>query len=155
MAIESICKGCAKKLRVADEYAGRKARCPHCKTVYTVPTATVPPEIEFSQPDSPFDESVTATDDSTQWRVRTEDGAIYGPVPKAELDQWVHEGRVAAKTELQMITARTNSFNGDDVSARIPRQPFLPASADPSSLISYARRRLNSRKTLPPPVPAR
>ena len=32
--------------------------------------------------------------------VRIEDGRQFGPVPKAELDQWVAEGRVTAQTEL-------------------------------------------------------
>jgi hypothetical protein len=91
MAIETICKVCAKKLRVGDEFAGRKARCPHCKTVYTVPD--VP---------SGGDE-VALTPATEQWRVRTQDGAIYGPVSKSELDQWVQEGRVADTSELQQV----------------------------------------------------
>ncbi len=37
MAITTICSGCSKTLAVADEHAGRQARCPACGTIYTVP----------------------------------------------------------------------------------------------------------------------
>ncbi|MHB8971447.1 MAG: DUF4190 domain-containing protein [Pirellulaceae bacterium] len=37
MPIETICQTCARKLRVADEFAGKKARCPQCGTIYVVP----------------------------------------------------------------------------------------------------------------------
>jgi phage FluMu protein Com len=80
MAIESICDGCGKKLRVADEFAGRKARCPHCKTVYTVSSGSSVEEM---------------------WRLRNKDGTIYGPVPKSELDGWMHEGRLDATSQIQ------------------------------------------------------
>ena len=37
MAIEFKCQGCEKKLRVPDEFAGRKAKCPNCQTILQVP----------------------------------------------------------------------------------------------------------------------
>ena len=37
MPIEALCPGCGRKLRVADEHAGRQARCPMCQAIYTVP----------------------------------------------------------------------------------------------------------------------
>lgn len=51
MAIELICPGCAKKLRVGEEHAGKNARCPACGTVTPV-TATA---ALHSRPDSPSD----------------------------------------------------------------------------------------------------
>jgi hypothetical protein len=36
MPIDSICSGCGKTLRVDDEFAGRKARCPVCGSIYSV-----------------------------------------------------------------------------------------------------------------------
>jgi hypothetical protein len=36
MPIDSICTGCGKTLRVGDEFAGRKARCPLCGAIYVV-----------------------------------------------------------------------------------------------------------------------
>ena len=45
MPIEMRCAGCGQTLRVADEHAGKKARCPACGTIAQVPPAqgTVPP----------------------------------------------------------------------------------------------------------------
>lgn len=97
MPIETICKGCARKLRVGDEHAGRKARCPHCKTVYDVPAPNEPSSQDaFASSLSGIDSPAT-----DQWRLKNPDGSIYGPVSKSELDGWVREGRVAAEAELQ------------------------------------------------------
>lgn len=37
MAIDITCNGCQQMLRVADEHAGKKARCPKCGTINSVP----------------------------------------------------------------------------------------------------------------------
>lgn len=89
MPIETICQNCARKLRVDEEYAGRKARCPHCKHVYTVPDS----------PDALSD--AFASEPGELWRLRTEDGSVYGPVGKSELDSWLTEGRITADCQLQ------------------------------------------------------
>lgn len=89
MAIESICKGCARKLRVDDEYAGRKAKCPHCKTIYTVPAA------------SGGDSYESTRGDDSKWLLRTKDGAVYGPAEKSELDAWAKEGRLDSASQVQ------------------------------------------------------
>ncbi|MCY2992615.1 MAG: hypothetical protein NTY19_32755 [Planctomycetota bacterium] len=39
MPIEMSCTGCGQTLRVADEHAGKMARCPKCGTVVAVPAA--------------------------------------------------------------------------------------------------------------------
>lgn len=96
MPIETICQNCARKLRVGDEFAGRKARCPHCKNVYTVPQALG--SSSFRQSDAV---SVQPVATSQQWRMRTEDGNVYGPVSKTEVDTWLTEGRITAGCHLQ------------------------------------------------------
>ena len=40
--IEFVCEHCSRKIRVKDEYAGKKGRCPHCKQMLTVPQPAVP-----------------------------------------------------------------------------------------------------------------
>ena len=40
MAIEFKCQNCRKTLRVADEFAGKKARCPNCQTILLVESDT-------------------------------------------------------------------------------------------------------------------
>ncbi|MCL4201870.1 MAG: hypothetical protein KJ000_05205 [Pirellulaceae bacterium] len=42
MPIEMVCSGCGQTLRVADEHAGKKARCPACGTIADVPLAGSP-----------------------------------------------------------------------------------------------------------------
>lgn len=104
MPIETICKGCARKLRVADEHAGRKARCPHCKTVYDVP---IPSELSSRYASSQDRESlrseaasVGSIDSAAMWEMRTADGAVYGPVSRNELDEWYRDGRIPPDAEL-------------------------------------------------------
>ena len=92
MPIESICDGCSRKLRVADEHAGKKARCPHCGHIYDVPTH------------GGFSEAATQTWQPSAgglWELRIEDGRTFGPVSKSELDEWVKEGRITATSELR------------------------------------------------------
>ena len=50
MAITTTCSGCGKTLAVADEFAGRQARCPACGQIYTVPAPIIP--TPFAPPSS-------------------------------------------------------------------------------------------------------
>ena len=64
MAIETTCGGCGKLLSVADEHAGRRARCPACGQVYTIPSmgSTNAPNENFgSATPSPVSNAPTAT----------------------------------------------------------------------------------------------
>lgn len=71
MPIDVQCQACKQKLRVADTYAGKKAKCPKCKAIIQIPSAS-----------------------KDAWYVQTPDSQQYGPITKAELDSWVAEGRV-------------------------------------------------------------
>ena len=42
MPIEIQCAGCGQKIRVGDEHAGKKARCPACGTISQVPSSGEP-----------------------------------------------------------------------------------------------------------------
>ena len=39
MGIEVVCSGCSRSLVVSDEFAGKKGRCPFCKTALDIPEA--------------------------------------------------------------------------------------------------------------------
>ena len=41
---------CGKKLRVADEHAGKRVKCPACQAVSTVPAPEPEPEFEIVEP---------------------------------------------------------------------------------------------------------
>ena len=43
MAIEFRCTQCNKLLRTGDDTAGKRAKCPDCGTVLTIPAAAPPP----------------------------------------------------------------------------------------------------------------
>ena len=92
MPIETICQTCSNRLRVADEHAGKLARCPKCQSVYTVPQApgSAGPLSSFQSASAPID----------QWRLKTPDGMIYGPVTRADMDRWQTEGRVTPDSQL-------------------------------------------------------
>lgn len=62
MPIEMNCTGCGQTLRVADEHAGKKARCPACGTIAEVPWggADVQPVAEPASPFSPASQPAPA-----------------------------------------------------------------------------------------------
>lgn len=96
MPIETNCTGCGQLLRVADQDAGKQARCPKCQTVFTVPSPApsgLPAVGEAGQ--TPWSSA------EVMWHLRIEDGRSYGPIPKSELDSWMSEGRLTANCEVR------------------------------------------------------
>ena len=79
MAIESTCGGCGKLLSVGDEHAGRRARCPECGQIYTVPTPTGPNTPLAPTPPSPT--SADATQHFPQTPVSTPISQQFGGPP--------------------------------------------------------------------------
>ncbi len=94
MAIETECQGCGKRLRVADEHAGKLAKCPQCQAVYTVPQSPV----AVSWGAGGATSSTLAPHD--RWQLRTVDGLTFGPVARAELDRWMSEGRITPQSQI-------------------------------------------------------
>lgn len=94
MPIESTCQGCGKRLRVADEHAGKLAKCPHCQALYTVPHSAVAAALGAGNAtDSPLDPA-------DRWQVKMPDGRVFGPVSRADLDRWLAEGRINAASQI-------------------------------------------------------
>ncbi len=94
MAIETICQGCNKRLRVAEEHAGKLAKCPHCQTVYTVPQPLAAASWGAASA------AVSDLPTGDRWHLKTQDGLSFGPVSRAELDRWLAEGRVTAASQI-------------------------------------------------------
>ena len=70
MAITFSCNSCGNKLRVADENAGKRAKCPKCQTILRIPTANAAsqpgtPQVPSSSGPEPFDFPDLGNDDST------------------------------------------------------------------------------------------
>lgn len=100
MAIETICSGCAKKLRVGDEHAGKQARCPECGVIYTVPAAV---DSSFAAARSTPLPSAAPIEPAPveRWLMKIDDGREFGPVERSVLDQWFHERRIGPTTQLK------------------------------------------------------
>jgi hypothetical protein len=81
MSIETRCPGCGRTLQVGDEHAGKQARCPLCSEIYVVPA----------------NEPAPAEKDTAMWQMRTPEGQTFGPVTRAELTEWIFEGRVSSE----------------------------------------------------------
>jgi hypothetical protein len=75
MAVEVSCSACKGRFRVPDNAAGKRIKCPKCKGAIDVPATEL-------------------------WTLKGDDGAEYGPVPRAELDAWFQEGRITADCQL-------------------------------------------------------
>lgn len=116
MPIETKCSSCGKVLRVGDEHAGKQARCPVCNTVFQVPAETAPA----------VGSAPNATD---RWSMKTPEGQVYGPVPKADLDRWLAEGRIAS--DCQLRSAEDAPWRPADeyypALRPLPRNPFADA----------------------------
>ncbi len=110
MAIETICTGCGQKLSVADENAGKRARCPACGQIYTIPSASTAQPTEGTSGSgygatNPVSDTYAASafnstndvgqpPDGERFWMRAVDGNEYGPVDRPTLDRWFREGRV-------------------------------------------------------------
>jgi hypothetical protein len=91
--IDTLCGGCGKRLRVAAEHAGKKARCPHCQNVYTVPPQSTVSSAGYERaaPQAPAEQT---------WQMKTPEGLVFGPVSKEELDRWRDQGRITHQAQL-------------------------------------------------------
>ena len=81
-------------MRVADEHAGKLAKCPQCQTVYTVPSSPQAVALGAGAVTSP------ASPGADRWHMKTTDGLTFGPVSKHELDRWLSEGRILATSQI-------------------------------------------------------
>lgn len=94
MPIESTCQGCGKRLRVADEHAGKLAKCPQCQAVYTVPQSSIAAALGAGAVTAP------AGSGSDRWHLKTPEGLTFGPVARVELDRWLAEGRINSQSQI-------------------------------------------------------
>lgn len=89
MPITVVCPECSNRMKLKDELAGKRAKCPKCKAVITLTPIGDSQEVASG-----------GSEGKEQWQVQTADKETYGPISKTELDQWVEEGRVDAECQL-------------------------------------------------------
>lgn len=116
MTIETICSGCGQKLAVADENAGKQARCPACGQIYTVPQpgssspaeaadpglAETTPGVSSEVGPGPGHDAGAESSQVDQFWMQTADGQQYGPVDRASLQRWFSEGRVGPGYQVRL-----------------------------------------------------
>jgi phage FluMu protein Com len=116
MSIDSICSGCGRTLRVADEYAGLEAQCPACSTIYRVPAASnANPAINSS---GTLVDPYSNVSSNQRFYAQTPSGVEYGPVELETMLRWYAEGRVNA----------TCTVRGEVDTRRIPFAQWLAST---------------------------
>lgn len=157
MAIETSCAGCGQRLSVAAEHGGKRARCPNCGQIYTVPYSETPVANQFTSSEgldpalaetlpgngsdysTPAAEAVTGAE---EFWMKTSDGAEYGPVDRANLNRWFSEGRVGADYQIRQGASGSwhsasiyepQSASGTNPYAEQSFQPFSPSSVTQAS----------------------
>jgi len=184
--IEIQCPGCQKKLKVAEKFAGKKAKCPGCQGVLEIPALEAAgeeaaAEAAAPQPSKTPEKTPTKTTEAPsktpaktpakavetpsktpapkqpatkpsptktapakaaplskdEWFMQTEDGEQYGPVTRAELDDWVEEGRLDATCQVlcegweqwKWAEEVFPQLAGGEAEAAVEDEPAAPAIA--------------------------
>jgi DNA-directed RNA polymerase subunit RPC12/RpoP len=85
MPIEFHCAGCQKQLRVQDDAAGKRARCPQCGAIVEVPSAKSADLFDFSAEPSPAVAAPPSYSDNPFDAPQTANigGAVYGQAPRS------------------------------------------------------------------------
>lgn len=110
MAIEFQCKSCGCVLRVGDETAGKRARCPECQIINDIPAASAPQESIFDEP------TIAPTSQPEQFFIDSVSGKSYGPVNRTQLDEWAAQGRISAQCKIRPVG-----------SAAVPATTYYPS----------------------------
>jgi predicted Zn finger-like uncharacterized protein len=103
MPIQVECPSCQATIRVEDEYAGRRGRCPRCKAVFVAaaPTAAAAAAAIAPAPGDP-----------------AEVGYVVAPGPASGLDDGDIYALAGAPRRVKSVRARAESLPGVGVSAR-------------------------------------
>ena len=134
--MESQCPQCHSRLRIPDDAAAKKIRCPSCQAIITLSESG--PEVAIPSPGStpevapqPRPEPIAPAGE-TQRPVKLDDGQPYGPISKADLDRWVAEGRLGPECQLLKSGSGQWEWAGDvfpQLAAPPSREPPTRSSA--------------------------
>ncbi len=111
MPIEFNCPQCQCLLKVADQNAGKRARCPQCSSINRIPAqsansaapATPQQTPQAPVPSTPPAAAPTSNPQSGQFYIDSVAGQTYGPVSQTELNDWVKQGRVSANCKIRAV----------------------------------------------------
>jgi predicted Zn finger-like uncharacterized protein len=119
MAIQVECPSCRASIRVQDEHAGRRGRCPRCKTVFTVPAQAPSAESEpVATLASASAGSALVPDPGNPVEVGYALATGPEPRPTADPDDGDAYALADAPRKAKAVRARAESLPGVGVSAR-------------------------------------
>lgn len=93
-ALELDCPVCHKRLRVPRYVPGKQVRCPYCQETH-LPAVDKPAADVLV-----LDETNTMPPPNDAWQMKTPEGQTYGPASKADLDEWLREGRITGDCQI-------------------------------------------------------
>lgn len=133
MAIDTICAGCGKTLRVDDEFVGRRARCPVCGTVYTAAANSNEQSTQLA----------SSSDPGAAETVYPLKGDANGPKIDSINDSWT-SFPVAKPTESQSVTSQGTATSVEyQAQAQIDR-PIDSNNVPSNASVKYFVRTPNS-----------
>lgn len=115
------CPHCQKQLKAPSDRIGRAAKCPQCQQSFVMGEGTkvggsasgiaiaapvsgigkanppAPPVPPINKPTAPHPAAPVV---APKWTLKIPTGDTYGPIERAELDQWFQEGRINAECQL-------------------------------------------------------
>lgn len=100
MAIVFSCNQCNHRLRVPEDVAGKRIKCPQCQQVLRIPEASQASLADQAEPQPTQTPPTEPSEEDRLLQLKTPDGSIYGPVSRDEMDQWFSEGRITELCEL-------------------------------------------------------
>jgi hypothetical protein len=127
MPISMKCPQCGKKLNAPDSAAGKRARCPHCKTIVTLPAASAPP------PDELLDAEPMQEQPQDEYGMAGDAGGGGGAAPPPPLGDEFGEYDMAPTATPPPTSPPSGGGGGGD--AGTPRRPcpmcgeMIPVSA--------------------------
>ena len=124
---------------MADENAGKPARCPICHAITLVARPPTADLVTVGTPPSPTNvehSAHTASESTARWQLKTPEGHVYGPVPELELERWIREGRVTAECELRQDESAWQTADKHYPQLAAPRQP-QPVVTPQASYMRY------------------
>jgi hypothetical protein len=122
MSLQFDCSACGRPLSVSDAHANTQVQCPQCGAVLPVPS------VAENSPDRTT---------LKRWKVRIPEGQTYGPIERAELDQWAAEGRLDGNCMLQ-ATGETVWLHAIHEYPHLTLHPQSTASTAAASSMSTA-----------------
>ncbi len=115
------CPHCQKQLKAPSDRIGRAAKCPQCQQSFVMGEGTKvggsasgiaiatpvsgigkanPPAPPVPPVNKPAAAPIAAPAVAPKWTLKIPTGDTYGPIERAELDQWFQEGRINAECQL-------------------------------------------------------